>query len=98
MKKITLHYTPPNNHGCRGEGVVVNPLSCKRGLVVESWSCGPSCPLSRDYDDLEPGQIVALPGWWRWDRAAKEDNSFVDTEGCSLCGSTRVRPRELTIK
>lgn len=98
MKAVQLHYTPNNNHGCRGFRVTVLPISDKEGKAIGGSSCSSCWQVGHSYNEspVQEGKLVRLPAGYTWEQAEKEDKNFLRTD-ISLAGASMVRPSELQI-
>lgn len=85
MKRVCLYETPPNNHGCRGFELVVEPTSSTEGVVVDGYACSSCWQVGHDDANAWPrplGATVRLPDGWIWETAAepawRSHNELVD--------------------
>lgn len=92
MGIISLIIIPPNNHGCKGDGIKILPLDSKRGIVIDRWWCT-TCNF--DEPDLpEIGDIVELPPETTWENASDWE---IDEDSFSFAGTTAVNPYTLRV-
>lgn len=93
---ITLHYRPGNNHGCHGSGVVIKPVSERKGYVVSASACSTCVGDASRWERSFLGRVVAVPDkfWGNWEYllvVQEIDGSF------SLADETRLLPSQLEI-